>query len=589
MLDTSPGRVNQLPAVADPSSIYVRTPRGQALVLQPTQVVQRNLRIALMLVNGQHTTRDIVEQFGDPMVANAALQDLLRSGLIRLKDAGPVGAPHGTSSATAAQHSLPPQRTEVPVGSAARAVVEAAGSSVRAAAERGHPEGSSRRRLNDRPRDAAEFATQRNRAIGRSENRRFAWSWRRASILAVLSALIAAAGTVLLYPYDRHRPQAEAVLTRLLGHPVKVGRIGLALSPKPGLMIEQVAAADGARLAVAAVRILPDPRFLFDGNLLLHEVALSRPEADAGALAELLRRLAAGGAEVGFTIRNLRFSDGTVRVDDADLDGFSGSASFERNGTLKLVRFDSADGTLHGELAPDELGIAVKLSATGWSPSLIRGASLDHFDGQGRITADSLRFDSMEARLAEGLLKGQFSLNWNGGARADARLEMSHVSAGKLLAQARPGGLPLQGAITGAVRVVAQADRISRLKDNFALEGDVTVARGTLERLDLVEAVRTAGTSRVRGGTTRFEELSARIRIDGQTTKLSGVRIQSGLLRADGQLAIGANQKVSGTVVVELRGSYGQVRMPLSITGTVSEPLLQSHASPDSGSGPGIA
>jgi hypothetical protein len=194
----------------------------------------------------------------------------------------------------------------------------------------------------------------------------------------------------------------------------------------------------------------------------------------------------------------------------------------------------------------------------------------------------------MEARLAEGLLKGQFSLKWNGVARADARLEMSHVSAGKLLAQARPG-LPLQGAITGAVRVVAQADRISRLKDNFALEGDVTVARGSLERLDLVEAVRTAGTSRVRGGTTRFEELSARIRIDGQTTKLSGVRIQSGLLRADGQLAIGANQKVSGTVVVELRGSYGQVRMPLSITGTVTEPLLQSRAPADSASGPGIA
>jgi uncharacterized protein involved in outer membrane biogenesis len=404
----------------------------------------------------------------------------------------------------------------------------------------------------------------------------------------MLATLIAAAGAVLLYPYDRHRPQAEAALTRLLGHPVKVGHIGLALSPKPGLMIEQVAAADGARLAVAAIRILPDPRSLFGGRPLLHEVALSRPEADAGTLAELVRRLAVGGAEAGFTIRNLRFSDGKVRVDDADLDGFSGSASFDRNGMLKLVRFDSADGNLNGELAPDELGIAVKLSAAGWSPSLIRGASLDHFDGQGRITAYSLRFDSMEARLAEGLLKGQFSLNWNGAVRADARLEISHVSAGKLLAQAHPG-LPLQGAITGVVRVVAQADRISRLKDNFALEGDVTVARGSLERLDLVEAVRTAGTSRVRGGTTRFEELSARIRIDGQTTKLSGVRIQSGLLRADGQLAIGANQKVSGSVIVELRGSYGQVRMPLSITGTVTEPLLQSRASPDSGSGPGIA
>ena len=578
-----------MPAVADPSSIYVRTQSGQALVLQPTQVVQRNLRIALMLVNGQHTTRDIVDQFGDPMVANAALQDLLRSGLIRLKDGVAACAPQGTPPAPAVRRSLPPQRTEVPMGSALQTGAEAAGGRARLVADGGtHPRDSLRRHAVDRPRNADESVARHRRARRSSESGRFAWSWRRASVLVMLSVLIAVVGVVLLYPYGRHRPQVEAALTKLLGHPVKVGQIGLALSPKPGLMIEQVAAADGARLAVAAIRILPDPRSLLGGTPLLHEVALSRPEADAGTLIELVRRLATGGTEAEFTIRNLRFSDGTVRVDDADLDGFSGSASFERNGTLKLVRFDSADGTLNGELAPDELGIAVKLSATGWSPSLIRGASLDHFDGHGRITADSLRFDSMEARLAEGLLKGQFSLNWNGVARAEARLEMSRVSAGKLLAQARPG-LPLQGAITGAVRVVAQADRISRLKDNFALEGDVTVARGSLERLDLVEAVRTAGTSRVRGGTTRFEELSARIRIDGQTTKLSGVRIQSGLLRADGQLAIGANQKVSGSVVVELRSSYGQVRMPLSITGTVTEPLLQSRASADTASGPGIA
>ena len=347
-----------MPAVADPSAIYVRTQSGQALVLQPTQVVQRNLRIALMLVNGQHTTRDIVEQFGDPMVANAALQDLLRSGLIRLKNGVAAGAPQGTPPAPAVRRSLPPQRTEVLAGSAVQTGTEAARERVRSVGDGIHPH-DLRRRPDVRPRHADESAARQRRARDSSKSRQFAWSWRRISILAMLTTLIAAAGAVLLYPYNRHRQQVEAALTKLLGHPVKVGRIGLALSPKPGLMIEQVAAADGARLAVASIRILPDPRSLLGGTPLLHEVALSRPEADAGTLVELVRRLEVGGAEAGFTIRNLRFSDGKVRVDDADLEGFSGSASFDRNGMLKLVRFDSADGTLNGELAPDELGIAV--------------------------------------------------------------------------------------------------------------------------------------------------------------------------------------------------------------------------------------
>jgi hypothetical protein len=566
-------------AVADPASIYVRTPRGETLVLRPAQVVQRNLRIALMLVNGQHTTREIVEQFGDPMVANAALQDLLRSGLIRLKDVSAPTGPEAPATAAVPRSHLPPQRTEVPRGTVARDPREVG--HVRAARARAEPAGSNDSSPGRRgaPRsdsvDGAEPAMRRRRLAGGNDIKRFEWRWRAALFFVVLSGLLAAAATVLLYPYDSHRAQAQAALSKLVGHPVKVARIGLALYPSPGLLMEEVAVSDGAKLAVAAIRILPDPLSLFGDALVLHEVALVGPETDAQSLADLTRRLAGGTAAARFSIRNLRFSDGTIRVGDAELSGFSGSAAIERNGALRLVRFASADGALTGELTPDAEGVALKLSATGWNPSLIQGATLDHFDGQGRLMADSLRFDSVEARLAEGQLKGQFSLSWNGVARADGRLEMTRVSAGKLLAQARPG-LPLQGAINGAVRMAAQADRLSRLKDNFTLEGEVTVARGRLEHLDLVEAVRTAGTSRVRGGTTRFEELSARIRIDGQSTQLSSVRIQSGLLRADGQLAIGANQKVSGSVVVELRGSSGQVRMPLSISGTVTEPLLQS-------------
>ncbi len=66
----------------DSSLVFVRTASGEAALQQPTRLVQRNLRRALALVDGERDIADIAARFGDCAVGEAALADLQRSGLI---------------------------------------------------------------------------------------------------------------------------------------------------------------------------------------------------------------------------------------------------------------------------------------------------------------------------------------------------------------------------------------------------------------------------------------------------------------------------------------------------------------------------
>ena len=51
---------------------------------QPTRLVQRNLRTALMLVDGKRSAGEIADQFSDGSIGMSALADLERAGMIRL-------------------------------------------------------------------------------------------------------------------------------------------------------------------------------------------------------------------------------------------------------------------------------------------------------------------------------------------------------------------------------------------------------------------------------------------------------------------------------------------------------------------------
>lgn len=69
----------------DPNLIYIKTTAGEDAIQQRTRVIQRNVRMVLILVDGQSSVADLSRKTGNPQLTENALAELERGGFIELK------------------------------------------------------------------------------------------------------------------------------------------------------------------------------------------------------------------------------------------------------------------------------------------------------------------------------------------------------------------------------------------------------------------------------------------------------------------------------------------------------------------------
>lgn len=69
----------------DPNIIYVKTTSGEEAIQQRTRVIQRNVRMVLILVDGQSSVADLCRKTGNPQLTENALTELEKGGFIELK------------------------------------------------------------------------------------------------------------------------------------------------------------------------------------------------------------------------------------------------------------------------------------------------------------------------------------------------------------------------------------------------------------------------------------------------------------------------------------------------------------------------
>ena len=69
----------------DPNLIYVKTASGENAIQQRTRVIQRNVRMVLILVDGQSSVADLIRKTGNLQLTENALAELEKGGFIELK------------------------------------------------------------------------------------------------------------------------------------------------------------------------------------------------------------------------------------------------------------------------------------------------------------------------------------------------------------------------------------------------------------------------------------------------------------------------------------------------------------------------
>lgn len=550
----------------DANIIYEKTAAGEEAVRQRTRVVQRKTRMVLILVDGRSTLGDLCEKTGNVELVETALRDLERDGFIVAKLAqDPIQAPTGNLAedgqgavAPVPAFELTPS-TEPPFASLAHPGQQGVG-------RLGWP-----RKLFSRRRLAGEDAS-----IGplRRGVRAPYVSLPLLVALGVVGVMLLATLTFLFYPYDSHRPQLEAALSRIAGQSISIAGVHAGLLPRPAIFLEEVKGENGGGLQAARIRLVPEVFSLLGPQPVFSLVEVESARLQAKALAVLPTAIADVMAPTApAVVRALGFKQLEAEVSGLTIKDLQ--AEIHLGEAVHTATFLSADRSLRIVLKSQPQGFVAEFEGYGWRPQAEARFRFDSLQGLAVWDGHSLAIRSLDARIFDGAILGELRLDSLERPTLAGDITVKHMNL-RRLAAALGYGSQFEGELVGTLRFSGSAPEWQDVFAGVTGEGDFVVKHGVLGSFDLVEAVR-RGPGEVRGGATRYEQLSGRLRVSPGAIRFADLALVAGLLRCGGHLEVAHDGRLDGRLDVELRGSASRIRMPLIASGMLKDPVLQGR------------
>lgn len=604
--------------------IFCKTPEGERALLQRTRLVQRNLRNVLILVDGATNVGELTRKLGDGGFLRASLGELVRGGFIETLEEHRVrrgleaaNAPEGEPKTIPVPDPVPPRPVELPpqvdsvlpehsgwrvepkidlddledeideVPVAEEAPVEAQPQrsapfwkrwfakkthAVERVAEPAEPVAEVPLAPPTEPRPARKV---RIKKIRRGPDVRPV-RWKSYLARALLLLLVAGVLGVVLFPYDRYRGEVEHRASAWLGQPVSIGSMRLALSAAPGIVLEQVRVGASPGVVLGSVRVIPYVTTLGDPSWKLGTVVLEKPVIDRNAILALLDERRSPLAD-SLRVQRVRIERATVSIAGASLDDVSGDIFVTPQAGISEVRLIGGNGAVSLSAVPEgKNALKLTLGTTAWRLPLAGGIPVESIDAQAVLTRDALRADKFDLRIFDGVISGAATAQWAQRVDLSIQARFERIAVQRLLAMVEPAAR-IQGTAGGRLTLRGNSDGLTTALRELSGSGPFKIDNGVFQGFDLVEAVRNSRSETpVRGGDTRLEQLEGNISFEGGKWRLGSLRGHSGALATFGHLNQ-AGGKLEGAMDVQLRGSANQVNVPVSITGTLADPVLKGR------------
>ncbi len=200
---------------------------------------------------------------------------------------------------------------------------------------------------------------------------------------------------------------------------------------------------------------------------------------------------------------------------------------------------------------------------------------------------EHLELSGLEARFYGGRLTGKANINRKD-AQLDAEIAMNRIDVQPLV-KALTNELLFTGSMNGAAKFSMRLDEFEQFTENFRLSGNFHLRNGVLTKVDLVQAASNPGKAYVKGGVTRFDDLSGLLNVDASGYHLRKLKIASGSLNAEGKLDISHSLLLSGTLDADVKGTAGLISMPLVVGGTMDNPAVRPSGTALAGAAVGTA
>ena len=256
------------------------------------------------------------------------------------------------------------------------------------------------------------------------------------------------------------------------------------------------------------------------------------------------------------------------------LSDLQGEVRLAPNTPVASIELSSSDRSARITLKPQTTGLSGDFEAYAWKPFAESKYQFDSIQGQLLWDGRSLSVRSLDARIFDGAVHGAMVFDLAAAPSLAGDLTAKHMNVRRLM-DGLGQGSQYEGELSGELKFSGSATRWNEVLAGSVGEGGFTIQRGVLGGFDLAEAVRRAGRSPLRGGVTRYEQATGRIRVGPEVIRLDDIVINAGILRAVGTMEVARDGKLGGRLDVEMRGSASAIRMPVALSGSLKEPLLQ--------------
>ena len=525
----------------DSELIYVKTTSGEEAMHQRTRVVQRNVRMVLILVDGHSTVADLCLKTGNQKLTENALLDLEKGGFVKLKEeqdslwdeskkvaqeikAAAINLITSADAKEASLASAPPAAPEnrvfvhsvFPVPTQNDSSVSqfslAPMPSVSIPDEPSMPVSaedvvnkSSKKRQKNIEQTGIPFVDRIKALLqGTKQNvedsvalepirrgRRHSMGWPAFLISGFAGVLVLAFLAVNFFPYDSYLPEVEAAFAQASGRPVRIGAMSVNLYPKPGLILSSVRIGTGKEeLRIAGIRLQPAISSLMAPKIIFRDVVLTGATLPAELIAGLpsvFVSMMKPTARAGF--EHISFEQTEVSFSGLGFSGMEGEVRISAGGVFQSLLMHSPERSLNLELKPLAKGLDVSLDALGWHPSPNSLYLFDSANLQGRLEDGVFTISKMELRIFDGLLKGVAIL------RADKKPSVTGELAFERINTARLGpalglGQQFSGEANGKMLYSSTSDSWATILSAIEADGEFSVRRGSIRGIDLTEAVR---------------------------------------------------------------------------------------------------
>lgn len=551
----------------DPNLIYAKTPTGDEAVRQSTRVVQRNLRMVLVLVDGKLTVQDLTAKVGNARLVERALHDLEEGGFI---------APSLEAASIWKDSKLLAVKERVSALSQFSTFGSKPPSPGKAADSRGGSENISsfdEPVFSPSPKVDAEAIASESESVpenaGLDRGARISVSKLIAGGLLGVALLLFGLG--FFYPYGNLKPAIENAASKYLQAPVRIGRVGLGFSPLPHLELADVRVGEGGDSRIESVRIASPHLLLGNGGHRLDRIDVSGVTIEANQVVAIFSQAGVPSASMTnpLVIRQIRIEQGRVGIRDLMLNDISGEILFKADGSVEKSSFLAADRSIRLEALPSPQGVMLTIDGQGWKLAGLPIA-FDSLQAKGLLQKDKLLIQSLNTTFLGGILQGTWLLDWRSGLVMAGEATLKHLDCRKVSAAFVPS-LRLEGGLSGTLRLRGAGNDWESLWRNVEATLDADVNRGVLHGVDLGEVARRGSGSVVRSGATKFDHLSAKMTINLGQTNGRDVRLDAGMMTATGQFVVGRDRFVDGSLTVGIQTSVSSLRVPARVSGVLPD------------------